>query len=175
MKKTAGTVVVLISIITVCAVMGCGKSDETYDRSAYMEKGSKDTDSIPEGVTPEGIWLNYAERNGKPNAWIKIYRQGNEYRGRIIKLLQHPPGKPNPVCENCTGKYKNQRILGSEIIWGIEKTGENRYENGQILDVNNGKIYDCKMKLIEGGEKLKMRGFLKLEAAGRSKIWDRVQ
>ncbi len=58
------------------------------------------------------------------------------------------------------------------ILWGLKKTGET-YEGGKILDPKNGKIYDSKAKLVDGGQKLEVRGFMGVSLLGRTQTWDR--
>ncbi|GEM_PF-649222 len=174
MRKIIRPVIFVLIVTPFIAVLSCGKPDQSDDESVIKKETEKKI-AIPENMTPEGTWLNYSQRNGKPNAWIKIYKKGNKYYGRIVKILQHPPGKPNPVCEECEGTYKNKRILGMEVLWGFEKVADNSYKNGYILDVNNGKIYNCKFRLAGGGNKVKIRGYLKYEALGRTTTWDRVE
>ncbi|MGZ9257835.1 MAG: DUF2147 domain-containing protein, partial [Candidatus Binatia bacterium] len=44
-----------------------------------------------------------------------------------------------------------------------------------ILDPENGKVYRAKMKLIDGGKKLEVRGFIGVSLFGRSQIWLREE
>jgi uncharacterized protein (DUF2147 family) len=49
------------------------------------------------------------------------------------------------------------------------------YSGGQILDPDDGKIYRCSMKLIEGGNKSILRGYVGIPLFGRSQVWVREQ
>ncbi|MGZ9175025.1 MAG: DUF2147 domain-containing protein, partial [Candidatus Binatia bacterium] len=42
-------------------------------------------------------------------------------------------------------------------------------------DPENGKVYRAKMKLIDGGKKLEVRGFIGVSLFGRSQIWLREE
>ena len=44
-------------------------------------------------------------------------------------------------------------MIGMTILWGMTKQGE-EYQNGEVLDPENGKIYRAKMKLEDGGKTL---------------------
>ena len=46
---------------------------------------------------------------------------------------------------------------------------------GQILDPHNGKIYRCYISLLEGGRKLKVRGYIGFALLGRTEYWQRME
>ena len=104
----------------------------------------------------------------QPKALVQITENGNEYQGRIIKLFANPDVK----CSKCEGDRKDKPVDGMTILWGLKKTGET-YEGGKILDPKNGKIYDSKAKLVDGGQKLEVRGFMGVSLLGRTQTWDR--
>ena len=60
------------------------------------------------------------------------------------------------------------------ILWGLSQQGD-EYQGGEILDPESGKIYRVKMKLIDGGKKLEVRGFIGISLLGRSQIWLREE
>ena len=49
------------------------------------------------------------------------------------------------------------------------------FEGGDILDPNNGKVYQSKMKLIDNGARLEVRGFIGISLLGRTQTWSRVE
>jgi uncharacterized protein (DUF2147 family) len=49
------------------------------------------------------------------------------------------------------------------------------YQNGEVLDPENGKIYRAKMKLEDGGKTLHVRGFIGISLLGRTQIWAREE
>ena len=53
------------------------------------------------------------------------------------------------------------------ILWGLKKDGD-QFSGGEILDPKNGKIYRAKMKLVDDGAKLEVRGFIGISLFGRS-------
>ncbi|HRT54643.1 MAG TPA: DUF2147 domain-containing protein, partial [Flavobacteriales bacterium] len=52
---------------------------------------------------------------------------------------------------------KDQPVLGMEIIRDMVKD-DDEWEDGTILDPENGKVYDCKLWLEDG--KLMVRGYV---------------
>lgn len=101
-----------------------------------------------------GKWRTIDDETGQPKSIVEIYQKGGKYYGRVVDLLMKPD---DTVCDKCPGNRKGQRIVGMDVITGMVKNGD-MYEGGQILDPNNGKVYDCKLWLE--GNQLKVRGYL---------------
>ena len=47
--------------------------------------------------------------------------------------------------------------------------------DGKILDPENGKVYNCKMKLNATGDELEVCGYIGISLIGRSQIWKRIE
>jgi uncharacterized protein (DUF2147 family) len=60
------------------------------------------------------------------------------------------------------------------ILWGLTKQGD-EYQGGEILDPENGEVYHSRMKLVDSGKKLDVRGFIGFSSFGRSQIWIREE
>jgi uncharacterized protein (DUF2147 family) len=60
------------------------------------------------------------------------------------------------------------------ILWDMKQEGD-RYGGGQILDAKEGKTYRCRMRLLDGGRKLEVRGYIGVSMFGRSQTWLREQ
>jgi uncharacterized protein (DUF2147 family) len=58
------------------------------------------------------------------------------------------------------------------ILTGLKQDGDNVYAGGTILDPANGKTYNAKVTVIEGGRKLEMRGSVLF--IGRTQTWVRA-
>lgn len=65
------------------------------------------------------------------------------------------------------GADKDKPIIGLVIIKGLSPDGD-KYAGGAIMYPKNGSIYKCKMEAIDGGEKLKVRGFMGVSLIGRT-------
>ena len=104
---------------------------------------------------------------------IRITEANGVYEGKVEKLLnRQPDDDPDNLCRKCEGARKDQPIVGMTILWGLKKDGD-QYSGGEILDPKNGKIYRAKMKLVDNGAKLEVRGFIGVSLFGRSQTWVR--
>ena len=77
------------------------------------------------------------------------------------------------MCDECSDDRKGKPLLGLEIIRGAKKAADkNVWEDGKILDPENGKDYTLRLTPIEGGKKLEVRG--SIGPFGRTQTWVRV-
>ncbi len=120
--------------------------------------------------SPVGVWKNLDDTDGKEKSHIEITERNGKLTGKVIKLL---PGVEITKCDACKGANKGKNIEGMTILWDLKKNGKS-WENGQILDPKNGKIYSCKVEL-ERDDVLKVRGFLGISLLGRTQTWYRVK
>ena len=116
-----------------------------------------------------GLWKTIDDGTNKPRSLVRISEQNGSYNGVIEKGLD-PDDSPHKVCGNCTNARKNQKVIGMAIMQNLKQNGD-VFEGGEILDPDNGKIYRCKLKLLENGKKLEVRGFIGVSLFGRSQIW----
>jgi len=106
-----------------------------------------------------GQWKTIDDESGKPRSVVDIYEKDGKYFGKIIKLFRDPEEDPDPTCDECEDDRAGQKIIGMEIITDMKyDKGGDEYRKGEILDPENGNIYDCKLWVEEGN--LKVRGYL---------------
>ena len=125
-------------------------------------------------LSPVGLWKTIDDKTGKERGLIRITETNGEYQGRIEKIFPKPGDDPNPTCEKCDGKRRNQPILGMTFLWGLTKQGAD-YQGGEILDPETGKTYRASMKLDKEGKKLEVRGFIGVSLLGRTQTWIRQE
>ena len=119
-----------------------------------------------------GKWKTIDDETGKEKSVVEIYMVGDKMHGKVIKLFRGPDEDPDPVCDKCDSddaRY-NKKVIGMEILTGLEKDSDTEWEDGEILDPKNGKVYDCDIELEEKG-KLKVRGYIGLSLLGRTQYW----
>lgn len=123
--------------------------------------------------SPVGLWKTIDDKTNKPRSLVRIVEENGEYKGIVEKGLR-ADDNPERVCEKCDAPRKNQKIQGMTFMWGLKKDG-NEFKGGEILDPENGKIYRCKMKLIDSGKKLDVRGYIGIALIGRTQTWWREE
>jgi len=123
-------------------------------------------------MTPVGLWRSIDDKTDTAKAEIRIRETaGGSLIGFVEKALT-PSEFPN--CDLCTDDRKDKPKLGMEIIRGAKKAeGKDVWEEGHILDPDNGKTYRLRMTPLEGGSTLQIRGYL--GPFYRTQIWVRVQ
>jgi uncharacterized protein (DUF2147 family) len=114
--------------------------------------------------SPVGNWKTISDKTGKPASIVSIYEQNGLLYGNVIELLN--PAEKKNVCEKCEGAEKGKLIEGMVIIKGLKADGD-QYSGGTILDPSNGKVYKGKLKVIEGGKKLKVSGCIAFICVGK--------
>lgn len=121
-----------------------------------------------------GVWKSEGEKSH-----VEIYKCGGAYCGRIVWLKE-------PVCDGSDGPAgaaktdrnnpdparKGRPIIGLQIMEGFTAAGGNRWEKGTIYDPENGRTYNCRMKLASP-ERLEVRGYIGISLVGRTTVWTR--
>lgn len=109
-----------------------------------------------------GKWKTIDDETGKPKSVVEIYKKGNVYEGKILKLFREPGEDPDPVCDDCDEddpRYM-QKVLGMVIVKDMKYDKEDDVlDDGTILDPKNGEVYDCKIWVGDDG-KLNVRGYV---------------
>ncbi len=116
-----------------------------------------------------GKWKTIDDETGKEKSIVEIFMKDGKAYGKIIKLFREPNEDKDPICDLCTDHRKDKKALGMTIITDMVKD-DDEWDDGEILDPKNGKIYDCKLWLEDG--KLQVRGYIAFFF--RTQTWHRV-
>lgn len=122
----------------------------------------------------EGVWKSIDDDSGEPRALIRIHEHEGVLQGTVEKVFPQPGEEQQTLCKKCKGENKDAPIVGLTILTGLQKEGD-EYTGGEILDPENGKVYRSNARLIEGGAKLQVRGYIGMPALGRTQIWIREE
>jgi len=130
--------------------------------------------ALAQQATPVGLWKTIDDDSKAEKSLVRILAEaGGTLGGRIEKLLDSE--KAGAVCDKCSGALQGKPIAGMTILSGARKAdgGEFVWEGGQILDPSNGKTYKVRLKPIDDGTKLEVRGYL--GPFYRTQVWQRVE
>lgn len=125
-----------------------------------------------DSASPVGLWKTIDDNTNRPRSLVRISEENGVLSGVVEKGLD--PEDEGKRCEKCTDARKNQPIRGMTIMQGLHKDGE-VFDGGEILDPENGKTYKCKLKLLDNGKQLEVRGYIGISLLGRSQIWLREE
>ena len=104
---------------------------------------------------------------------VRISESNGVLVGNIEKIFD--PKHLESKCDLCKDDRKDKPVVGLQIIRGVKQDADDKalWTGGEILDPNNGKTYRTRLKPIEGGKKLEMRGYVGFFY--RTQVWVRVE
>ena len=132
--------------------------------------------ALAQPLTPAGLWKTVDDATKKEKSLVRIVETNGVYSGRVEKIVD-PDAPKDAVCKDCSDERKDKPILGMTILRGVKASADDKtvFDGGDILDPNNGKVYRVKLKLIDNGSRLDVRGYIGTPMLGRSQTWVRAE
>ncbi len=126
-------------------------------------------------ATPAGLWKTIDDESKQEKSLVRISEANGVFSAKIEKLFD--ASKQDSKCDKCTDDRKDQPIIGLTVLRNVKKNaGEaDLWDGGDILDPNNGKVYKARLKPVDGGKKLEVRGYIGMPMLGRTQTWIRVE
>ena len=126
-------------------------------------------------ATPVGVWKTIDDDGKTEKSVVRITDAGGKLNGRIETLFDAT--KKDAVCDKCSDERKDKPLVGLMILRDVAKDTEDQtlWSGGNILDPNNGKVYKSKLKLVDNGAKLDVRGYIGVPMLGRTQTWIRAE
>ena len=126
-------------------------------------------------ATPAGLWKTIDDDGKTEKSLVRITDTGGVFSAKVEKIFD--PAKQDARCEKCSDERKDQPIVGLTIVRGVKASAEDKtlWDGGEILDPNNGKTYKVRLKPVDGGKRLEVRGYIGAPLLGRTQTWIRVE
>jgi uncharacterized protein (DUF2147 family) len=126
-------------------------------------------------TSPAGLWKSIDDDGKTEKSLVRIVDTAGVLTGKVEKIFDAT--KQDARCDECSDARKGQPIVGMTIIQGVKaNAGEaGLWDGGEILDPNNGKTYKVRLKPVNGGKTLEVRGYIGMPMLGRTQTWQRVE
>ncbi|MDR1894759.1 MAG: DUF2147 domain-containing protein [Spirochaetales bacterium] len=132
----------------------------------------------------EGYWFSVDDRSGARTAGWEIYESGGLLLGKMLSAPGLPESQRAVRCRRSypgyplEGNVNEMPMIGTPWIFGLRMTRRGYWEDGHVINPENGSIYKCKLIYhpADGGrfkeEALEIRGEIGLGIGG-SQYWQR--
>ena len=125
--------------------------------------------------TPAGLWRTIDDDGKTEKSTVRITIANGVLSGKVEHITD--PAKATEKCTKCEDERKDQPIVGMTIINDVKQDAEepNLWTGGLILDPAKGSTYKVRLKTIDGGKKLEVRGYIGSPMFGRTQTWIRAE
>ena len=125
--------------------------------------------------SPVGLWRTIDDDGKTEKSTVRITITNGVLSGKVEHITD--PAKATEKCTKCEDERKDQPIVGMTIINDVKQDAEepNLWTGGLILDPAKGSTYKVRLKTIDGGKKLEVRGYIGSPMFGRTQTWIRAE
>ncbi len=126
----------------------------------------------PNQISPIGIWEKIDPETKQPAALIQIsMATDNTLEGKVTKVFN--PEQNKTTCTDCPESFKNQPIVGMEVLWGLKQASDYTWNDGHLLSPKRGKVFSCNLTLSQDGQTLTVRVYSVSALLGHTETWYR--
>ena len=124
-------------------------------------------------ATPVGLWKTIDDETKQEKSLVRIVDSGGTLTGKVEKITD--PAKQDSRCDKCSDERKDKPVLGMLLVRNTKQSADDKdiWDGGDILDPNNGKVYRLRLKPLDGGKALEVRGYI--GPFFRNQTWLRVE
>ena len=124
-------------------------------------------------ATPVGLWKTIDDETKQEKSLVRINESGGTLTGKVEKITD--PAKQDSKCDKCSDERKDKPVLGMLLVRNTKQNADDKdiWDGGDILDPNNGKVYRLRLKPLDGGKVLEVRGYI--GPFFRNQTWLRVE
>ena len=132
--------------------------------------------ALAQTATPAGLWKTVDDSTKRDKSLVRIVETNGVYSGKVEKIID-PESPKDATCKECSDERKDKPVVGMTILRNVKASADDKdvFEGGDILDPNNGKVYRVKLKLIDNGSRLDVRGYIGTPMLGRTQTWIRAE
>ena len=126
-------------------------------------------------ANPAGLWKTIDDDGKTEKSLVRVTETGGVFSGKIEKVFD--PAKQAAVCDQCSDDRKGTPMIGFLLIRNVKAKADDNtmWDGGDITDPGNGKVYKVRMKPIDGGQKMEVRGYIGAPILGRTQTWLRME
>jgi uncharacterized protein (DUF2147 family) len=119
--------------------------------------------------SPVGLWKN-------EDARIEIFEADGALDGKIAALNQEytADGIEKTDISNPDRAKRSRPLIGLVFMRGFIPQGPGHWEHGTIYDPKTGNTYASTLD-YDGGDTLRVRGYIGISLIGRSVVWTKVK
>ena len=124
-------------------------------------------------ATPVGLWKTIDDDGKTEKSLVRISESDGVLSGKVEKIFD--PAKQDSKCDKCSDERKDKPVLGMVILRNLKPDADDKevWSGGEVLDPNNGKTYKARLKPLDGGKQLQLRGYI--GPFFRTQVWQRIE
>ena len=112
--------------------------------------------------TPVGLWKTIDDETHAATSYVRITDAGGGLlQGKVEKILD--PAKADEKCTACPPEdQKDRPVVGLTLFKGAKQDASDPtiWGDTRILKPDEGKHYKLRLRPLDGGKKLEVRGYL---------------